>query len=83
MVEIDGLALDEGCGRDQFVGRPPIEPETAFDQAVKLALFGIGGFASNAVAARRYPVSSRPRGSWAGETTSAMNWRSPSSINDL
>src|SRR5450432_1875059 len=37
---------------------------------------------SNAVAARRYPVSSNVR-SWSavGETISAMNWRSPSSID--
>src|ERR1700719_5236387 len=36
----------------------------------------------SAVAASRYPVSSNVR-SWcaAGETTSAMNWRSPSSIS--
>ena len=45
MIEVDRLALDQRRGRDQLIGVAAIEPETAFDQAVKLALFGLGGFA--------------------------------------
>src|SRR3982075_3472979 len=45
MIEIDRLPLDQRRGRDQMVRGAGIEPETAFDQAVKLALLDFGRFA--------------------------------------
>src|ERR1700716_3334344 len=39
MIEIDRLALDQGCRRDQLIRSTWIKPEAAFEQAVKLALF--------------------------------------------
>src|SRR3954469_9112472 len=44
MIEIDRLALNQSCGRDQPIRRSPIKPETAFDQSMKLAPFVLRRF---------------------------------------
>src|SRR5438046_8121521 len=41
VIEIDRLALDQRRGRNQLIRGTGIKPEAAFDQAMKLALFGI------------------------------------------
>src|SRR6266404_2360852 len=45
MIEIDGFALGPRRRRDQPVGGAGIEPKTAFEQAMKLALFQVGRLA--------------------------------------
>ena len=47
MIEIDRLALDQGCGSDQLIRRAGIKSEAAFDQAVKFALFDLDGSPSS------------------------------------
>src|SRR5260221_3314650 len=39
MIKIDGLALDQGRGRDQLIRSTSSKPEAPFDQTMKLALF--------------------------------------------
>src|SRR5271169_1773368 len=45
MIEIDRLALDQHCRRDQLIRRSGIKPKAAFDQAMKLALLDFGWLA--------------------------------------
>src|SRR5258708_36802143 len=45
VIEIDRLALDHRRGRDQLIRGTGIKPEAAVDQAMKLALFGLGRLA--------------------------------------
>ena len=87
MIEIDRLALDQRGRGDQLVGGAGIELEAGFDQAVQLALLDRGGLAVerddvDQQRGRREPVVGLVEGALlgSGETMSAMNWRSLSSI---
>ncbi len=45
MIEIDRLALDQRRRGDQLIRGAGVKPEAALEQAMKFALFNIGGFA--------------------------------------
>jgi hypothetical protein len=45
VIEIDRLAFDQRCRRDQLIGGAAIESEAALDQAVQLALLALGRLA--------------------------------------
>ena len=89
MIEIDGLAFDARRRCDQLICRTGIELEPALDQAVQFALLDLARLAierddMNQQRGCRQTIAGiieRPIRSALGATMSAMNWRSPSSID--
>ena len=89
MIEIDRLAFSPRRRRDQMIRRTVIELEAAFDQTVQFAFLDRARLAIerddvNQQRGRRQQIPGivkREIRIRTGRNDSAMNWRSPSSIN--